>query len=127
MLVSIFYVVLEYILGFKSSNLLEKELKSWQYFAVYSYMIFKLFSVFILMGLFEYKKGDTPFKKMFNLQTIRPNKLNDRYSQIYVYVVRNFVKSLHIYTFFVGYIVILLSKDRKGIHDLIAKTKVVEM
>jgi uncharacterized RDD family membrane protein YckC/TM2 domain-containing membrane protein YozV len=81
----------------------------------------RLFIVLSYFVLFNYFYGATPGKIVFNLEIIDKSNQHISFTQSLVRYIAYFVS----YIFLIGFIMICIRKDKRGLHDLISGTKVI--
>ena len=84
-----------------------------------------LIGTYYYYGYFYSKRGATPGKMVMGLQVLREDGTHLSYSQAFG---REFVKGfLMIFTLFVSVFMAGMRKDKKALHDLACKTRVVHV
>jgi len=78
----------------------------------------------IIISFWTFWKGQTPGKKILNLKIV-----NNDYLEIdsKTSIIRYLSYFISIFTFFIGFAIVAFREDKKGLHDIIAKTYVIHI
>lgn len=97
---------------------------------IFSIMLytFILLSYYVILPMFL--KGQTIGKKLFNIKIVKDDENELTYSELFLRegVCRVFIRTLSFgLSFIVSFIIMCIRKDKKGIADIFAKTKVIDI